>query len=178
MTKTPRLSVSGIEYLDYVWNFFSGCHNWQNGVCPVGKNCWAKKLTERFKSHYPNGFEPTFYPEAFLSPLYLKKPARIGVCFMGDLFGDWVDPWMEVVFRNEGGYIVYEGSLRDHVFMTIESCPQHTFLFLTKCPQNLIKWSPFPKNCQVGVSACNQTQSDSALQYLLNVEAKVKFLSY
>jgi hypothetical protein len=80
MNKTLRLSKSGIEYLTHCWNFYSGCYNWKNGVCPVEK-CWAKGITERFPGHYPNGFEPTIYPEAFLSPLHLKKPSIIGCAF-------------------------------------------------------------------------------------------------
>jgi hypothetical protein len=98
MTNMPRLSKSGIEWLrnpdgsqGYSWNFYSGCENKERGICLV-PNCWARSITERFPAHYPNGFKPTFYPDAFLSPLSLKKPFIIGVCFMGDLFGDWVDP--------------------------------------------------------------------------------------
>jgi hypothetical protein len=34
MTKTPRLGKSGIEYLDYVWNFYSGCRHKEEGKCP------------------------------------------------------------------------------------------------------------------------------------------------
>ena len=68
MNRTPRLSKSAIEYLDYVWNFASGCTK----DCAY---CWARKITCRFAGRYPNGFEPTVYPEAFLSPLHLKKPS-------------------------------------------------------------------------------------------------------
>ena len=133
MSRAPRLSKSGIEYLTHIWSFYSGCENWAIGVCGGGGqqfNCWARSITERFPAHYPNGFNPTFYPDAFLSPMSLKKPSRIGVAFMGDLFGDWIDPWLEVILRDERGAVFYEGSLRDRVFMSIEECPQHTFLFL------------------------------------------------
>jgi len=168
MNRTPRLSKSGIEYLDYVWNFYSGCHNWENGICSVGKDCWAKKITQRFPSHYPNGFEPTFYPEAFLSPLHLKKPSVIGCAFMGDLFGDWVN------YTDENGTV----TPKNIVYPIIERCPQHTFLFLTKCPWNLAKWSPFPDNCWVGVSATNKGMVINAVNHLLNHRiAKTQFIS-
>ncbi len=176
MNKTLRLSKSGIEYLTHCWNFYSGCYNWKNGVCPVEK-CWAKGITERFPGHYPNGFEPTIYPEAFLSPLHLKKPSIIGCAFMGDLFGDWVDPTKMINVPMVPG-LSHAEPLREQVFRTINQCPQHTFLFLTKCPQNLTKFSPFPENCWVGVTATNWLSFSDALGHLATIEAKIKYLSF
>jgi len=176
VNKRPRLGKSDIEYLDYVWNFYSGCRHWESGICAVGLNCWAKKITERFNNHYPNGFEPTLYPEALESPLYLKKPSLIGVCFMGDLFGDWVDPFHHgdgEYGEDEAGYVTLKG----RVFETIERCPQHTFLFLTKCPKNLAAWSLFPSNAWVGATATDYWKYVDACHYLSMVEASVKFLS-
>ena len=176
MGKLIRLSSSGIEYLDYAWGVYSGCLNWQNGICAVEK-CWAKGTTERFKRNYPNGFGPTYYPQAFLSPLYLKKPSRISVGWMGDLFGDWVYPKMKLRSVMPSGKASAIMSLKGWIFTTIEQCPQHTFLFLTKRPQNLIKWSPFPDNCQVGVTATDARYFAEACGYLRDVEASVKYLS-
>ena len=91
MNKTPRLSKSGIEYLDYMWGIFSGCQNLQKGVCSV-KACWAKGLTSHFPKLYPRGFDPTYYPEAINSPMLLKKPSRIGVGWVGDVIGYGPNP--------------------------------------------------------------------------------------
>ena len=159
MNKHPRLSKSGIEYLDYVWNFYSGCRHKEQGKCPPVP-CWAEELAHRFKDHYPNGFAPTFYPEALLSPLALKKPARIGVCFMGDLFGDWVNPKIYIgnidfhIETGEGKQVLNSNkSLRESIFDIVEVCSKHTFVFLTKNPAGMKAWSPFPDNCEVGFSA-------------------------
>ncbi len=168
--KQWRFSPSGIEYLTHIWTPYSGCRHKQTGICVV-PHCWAEAITKRFPGHYPNGFEPTFYPEAFQSPLYLKKPARIGVCFMGDLFGDWVNP--EERFITEKGI----GSLKEIILDVVDSSPQHTFLFLTKAPWNLLKWSPFPDNAWVGVSVWDQNSIENALGHLSLIEAKTKFLS-
>ena len=132
---SKRLPTTGIEYLTHCWNFMSGCENKERSICPV-PNCWAKSITKRFPKLYPHGFEPTLYPSALLLPLSLKKPARIGVCFMSDLFGDWVDP--------------------DWIFSTINQCHQHQFFFLTKCPWNYQKWGKFPDNAWLGATICNQ----------------------
>lgn len=176
MNRTPRLGKSGIEYLDYVWNFYSGCYNWRKGVCPVEK-CWAKGITERFPGHYPKGFDPTIYPEAFLSPLHLKKPNIIGCAFMGDLFGDWVDPEQKIHADMPSGKASVTMSLKGWIFTTARQCPQHSFLFLTKCPQNLPRWSPFPDNCWMGVTATDDDMFMKALDYLQVIEAKVKYVS-
>lgn len=180
MNKLIRLSPTGIEYGDYAWNFASGCGNNVEGRCRAGGfKCWAYSISQRFEGHYPNGFKPTVYPDALLSPLYLKKPSRILCVFMGDLFWDCseFDPWREIVLRDKDGRVFFEGSLRDRIMMTIGQCPHHTFLFLTKQPQNLVKFSPFPDNVYLGVTVCNQGMFDKAVYYLKMVDAKIKFLS-
>jgi protein gp37 len=174
--KRPRLSKSGIEYLDYTWNFYSGCRNWEQRICEVGKNCWARDTTTRFPNHYPNGFEPTFYPEAFLSPLYLKKPSRIGVAFMGDLFGDWNSPDLIVEVTDDEGRVFARDRLKDLLFAIITKCSQHTFIFLTKCPWNYKAWSPFPPNCQVGATATETRRALSTCLKLADVPS-VRLLS-
>ena len=168
MNRTPRLSKSGIEYLDYVWNFESGCTK----GCSY---CYARKIAKRFPAHYPNGFEPTVYPEALLAPLRLWKASVIGCVFMGDLFDDAINPTL--VARAEGELGPAQ-SLRGRVFTTIENCPRHRFLFLTKQPHNLQKWSPFPDNCWVGVSATDTASYQDACVGLNEVEAKVRFISF
>ena len=60
---------------------------------------------------------------------------------------------------------------------TVLSCTQHTFLFLTKQPQNLIKWSPFPDNAWVGVTATDAMSFLEAGRGLEQIEAKVKYIS-
>ncbi len=183
MSRTPRLSNTDIEYLDKVWNFTSGC----------GKGCtycYAKKITKRFTNHYPNGFEPTLYPEALLSPLHIKKPSRIGVCFMGDLFTDCpeFDPNRTIGRENlfPDGVIPAEAvgiglppfnKLSDVVKAVIRACPQHTLFFLTKQPQNLPKWSPFPSNCYVGVTVTNPELLIPALDALDSIQCGKRYLS-
>ena len=157
MNKTPRFSKSGIEYLDYSWGIFSGCYNLPEGICPV-EVCWAKGIALHYPKLYPNGFNPTYYPEALDSPKYRKKPSRIGVGWVGDVIG-------------------YGLEYKEQIYETIRACPQHTFLFLTKNPENLPQWSPFPENCYVGVTATGVEAYKQALAGLAVIKAKVKFLS-
>lgn len=168
------MNRTNIEYLTHTWNPYSGCLHWRNGVCQVGKNCWAKRMAERFPKNFPYGFEPTFYPERFLEPLKLKKPARIGVSFMGDLFGDWMQG---KAVRSPDGDLGSGQGIMDSIFQVIEKGPQHIFVFLTKCPQNLRKWSPFPPNAWAGVSATDQFAFATAYYHLKDIEAGVKVIS-
>jgi len=163
------MNKSGIEYLTHVWNFYTGCNHWKTGVCPVGDKCWAKSMAHR----YNRSFEPTLHPEKLLDPLSLKKPGRIGVCFTGDLFGEWVDP--AVMVSDKSGYA--DCSLGFIVHYVLRRCPQHQFFFLTKAPQNYAKWGTWPDNAWVGATVCNDKMLDIAVDKLEDINAKHKWLS-
>lgn len=67
---------------------------------------------------YPFYFDPTFHRYRLNEPQKVKKPAKIFVCSMADLFGEWVpDEWISEVFR------------------ACEAAPWHKYLFLTKNPK-------------------------------------------
>ena len=153
----PRLSKSGVEYLDYSWGVWSGCRNLEVGICPV-KACWAKGIANHYPKLYPNGFDPTYYPEAINSPKHLKKPSIISVGWVGDVIG-------------------YGLEHKEEIFDTIYNCPQHTFLFLTKNPERLLAWGDFPDNCWVGVSATGNKAYHTAIEVLSEIDAKIKYLS-
>jgi len=185
MNKLIRLSPTGIEYGDYAWNFASGCGNNVDGKCKGGGfKCWAYSISQRFEGHYPNGFKPTIYPEALLSPLYLKKPSRILCAFMGDLFWDCPEFATDRIIdvKMDTGFIDHN-TLRVLVFNAIKYCPRHTFIFLTKQSQNLAKFSPFPENCYVGVTVTNEgitypDMMEEACRNLAQIKASVKYLSF
>ncbi len=158
MNKTPRLSKSGIEYLDYSWGIFSGCRNLQEGICPV-KACWAKGIASHYPKLYPDGFELHYYPNAIDSPKHLRKPSRIGVGWVGEIIG-------------------YGVGFKKQIFETIRQCPQHKFLFLTKNPESLIKWGKFPDNCWVGVTITEPFPSNTPLAYMEKIEATIKYISF
>ena len=180
------MNRTGIEYLTHTTNPYTGCRNHLEGVCGGGGqdfNCWAKGRTRLSPQHYPFGFEPTVCLWR-LDDLLLKSktPARIGVSFMGDLFGDWM-------CRNEFHLIGAAGAIIDYrlewtwqrirgeIFARITACPQHRYLFLTKCPWNLAAWNPWPPNAWVGASVTNKRQADYALAGLSQVQASVRFIS-
>lgn len=173
----------------YTWNPMTGCLNHANGLCNGGGfPCYAYKLAHgRLKERYTHGgqeapgipkdtkvlpsdpFYPRFWedrmqdvnPYPFCnSDLRTDKPKGIFVCDMGDLFGMGIpEEWIREILNY------------------IERCPQHRFYLLTKQPQNLIKLSPFPENCWVGVTATSQQPLAVALHHLFDIQAKVRFIS-
>lgn len=102
-----------IEWADATWNPITGCSKISEGC----EHCYAERMIKRFPKIYPNGFMPTFHENRLEAPLKWKKPKRIFVCSMGDLFHENVH--IEWVYK---------------VFDVMKRCPQHTFLLLTKRP--------------------------------------------
>lgn len=136
------------------------------GLCPMackdneGKEyCYARKMYKRFKRNPEIRLEPHLFN--MFHELKRKKPSRVFVGSTMELFGDWIKPeWSHSIFSYCKAY------------------SEHTFIFLTKKPENLIKWSPFPPNCFVGVSVTQNHQLADALKYLRQIEATVKFISF
>ncbi len=93
------------------------------------------------KAPYPFGFAPTFHRYRFDEPQKIKKPQKIFVCSMADLFGDFIpDEW---------------------ILEVLEACgkaPWHHYLFLTKNP---LRYEDFViknnSNIWFGITLENQT---------------------
>ena len=116
------MNKTKIEYLTHSWNPLAmRCTPVSEGCA----NCWHIKLANRLAANpsqsnearaaYAGDVPPFLKEDELLAPLRRKKPARIGVQFMGDLFHEGV-PF---------DYI-------DRVFAVMAQCPQHTFVVLTK----------------------------------------------
>ena len=106
-------------------------------------------------------FYPRWWPERLEQLRKRKKPTGIFLDDMSDWMGDY---WPEEWTRQE--------------LQVMRDCPQHRLYTLTKQPQNLIKFSPFPDNCWVGVTVCNDKMLDVAVDKLEDIQAKIKFISF
>jgi len=128
------------------------------GLCPVGCSfCYARRMYKRFKWNP----EIRYISSAFDRLSRVKEPSRVFVGSTMELFGEWVSQ-----------------SFLSNIFSLVKLYPQHTFIFLTKRPKNLAKWSPFPDNCWIGVSVCNDKMLDVAVDKLEDIQASVKFISF
>jgi protein gp37 len=106
---------TGIEWCDATWNPVTGCTE----VSPGCDHCYANTFAERWRGtpghYFENGFDVQLRPEKLDQPLRWKRPRRIFVNSMSDLFHDSVPD--EYIAR---------------VFAVMAVCPDHTFQLLTK----------------------------------------------
>ena len=81
---------STIEWTHATWNPVTGCEK----VSPGCKNCYAERMSERLRlmgqPNYRNGFAVTLQPHMLEVPLGWKRPQRIFVNSMSDLFEESV----------------------------------------------------------------------------------------
>lgn len=144
------MNKSKIEWCNFTWNPIVGCTK----GCPW---CYARRQAKRFKHQCQKcyDFVPHLHPERLGQPAKRKKPARIFVCSMGELF----DPDLP----NEKVGTVYSAML---------TAPQHTWLILTKQPMRLVEslmtYAPRP-NWHLLVSITNQADADERIPELLKL---------
>lgn len=199
---------SAIEWTDATWNPVIGCSRVSEGC----RNCYAERTAIRLVKRTVVGATPQDLrsipgPYAGLvkstpsgprwtgevrlvesvldAPLRWKRPRRIFVNSMGDLFHEKVSgEWMA------------------RVFGVMARCPQHTFQVLTKRPENMRDWMnifratvpkgaiteaehreivergwPLP-NVWLGVSVEDQATADERIPLLLQTPAAVRWVSY
>jgi protein gp37 len=147
-----------IEWTDKTWNPTTGC----NKVSPGCKHCYAETITKRFHTNFPNGFRFTMHPERLNEPLKWRKPSRVFVNSMSDLFHEN----MPISFLTQ-------------IFEVMQKADQHVFQILTKRHVRLVELAPllpWPDNVWMGVSVENQKYAHR-VDYLREVPAKVRFLS-
>lgn len=153
---------SPIEWTDATWNPVTGCTQVSAGC----DHCYALAFAERFRgvpNHpYEQGFDLRLWPERLSLPLSWRKPQRIFVNSMSDLFHSGVpDEFIRSVFD------------------TMVQADHHIYQILTKRPQRLAKLAPslpWPDHIWIGVSI----ESNEAVwraDFLRKVPAAVRFIS-
>jgi len=106
---------SQIEWTDATWNPVTGCTK----ISPGCGHCYAETFAERFRNvpghPYEQGFDLKLWPDRLSLPLTWRKPKRIFVNSMSDLFHKNVPE----------EYIA-------QVFATMKAAHWHQFQVLTK----------------------------------------------
>ena len=194
-------SKTKIEWTDATWNPFMGCSRVSEGC----RHCYAERIAGRFGGHlakssiygeltqivngHPvwSGVVKQASAETRLAPLHWRKPRRVFVNSMSDLFHENApDEWI------------------DQAFAVMALCPQHTFQALTKRSKRMLDWVrknstggrifhlasqidpkkyravsgswPLP-NVWLGVSVEHQEAADARIPLLLQTPAAVRFIS-
>lgn len=139
---------TGIEWTDVTWNPIRGCSRVSEGC----RNCYAEKVAARFsgpgqayeglaefriigqgtpaerrEAHWTGKLkflEEDLGLDGVLSaPMRMRKPRKIFVNSMSDLFHPEVKDWWI-----------------DMILAVIADCPQHTFQVLTKRPERMLEY--------------------------------------
>ncbi len=158
---------TAIEWTDATWNPVSGCTKIGRGC----DHCYAERMAERFRGTpdhpFANGSDPTLRPHKLREPLGWKRPRRIFVNSMSDLFHKKIPR----VFI-------------DQVFDTMEQAHWHTFQVLTKRSSLLRNYvnrryadGRAPGHIWLGVSV-EDRQSTTRLEHLSQAQATVRFVSF
>ncbi len=171
------MNKTKIDYLDYTWNPLAmRCTPVSEGC----RNCWHLAMAKRLaKNHtidrdaqraYSDIDGPSMNYVELEAPLHLRKSARIGVQFMGDLFH-------ESIKREQTVEIVH----------IMRQSQKHTFFLLTKRPERMknewilackkLNMQFSPANVWLGVSVEDQKTADERIPILLQIPAAHRWVS-
>ena len=112
---------SKIEWTDATWNPVTGCTKVSEGC----RNCYALTFAERWRGtpghYFEQGFDITLRPDKLDQPLKWRRPRRIFVNSMSDLF-----------------HMGIPDEFIAQVFAVMSLAKQHTFQVLTKRPERML----------------------------------------
>lgn len=120
------------------WNPLTGCSRVSEGC----RYCYAERFAERWRGirghHFERGFDLVLRPARLEAPLHWRRPRRVFVDSMGDLFHEDVpDDYVRAVFD------------------VMEAAPQHVYHVLTKREARLAELAPrlpWPPQVWMGVT--------------------------
>ena len=160
---------SEIEWTEATWNPTTGCTK----ISPGCKNCYAETLTKRLKAmgqqKYKKGFQYIEHPSDVELPLTWRKPRKIFVNSMSDLF-------------HERSTFEFTGKC----FSTMIQADQHDYQILTKRPKRMAEFSELffkyfghkiPNFMWMGVSIENKNFVER-INDLRKVRCHTRFISF
>lgn len=156
------MATSSIEWTESTWNPVTGCTK----ISPGCEHCYAERMALRLQAmgqqNYNAGFDLRVHPHMLDHPLNWKKPRRIFVNSMSDLFH------RDVPFE-----------FIEQVFEVMRRAHWHQFQVLTKRSLRLSQLSneiDWPPNVWMGVSVEN-VDYRFRVDHLRMTNACTKFLS-
>lgn len=149
---------SGIQWTNATWNPWQGCTPKSEGCA----NCYMYSQKRRW------GQDPTTIVRSskatFYAPLKKLKGPLVFTCSWSDFFIENADEW------------------RPEAWEIIAKTPHLTYQILTKRPELVQKrlpedWGDGYPNVWLGVTTENQERADERIPLLVDIPAKVRFIS-
>jgi protein gp37 len=155
-------SSTTIEWTEATWNPVTGCTKISAGC----ENCYAERMTRRLKAmgqaNYADGFAVAMHPDSLAIPLRWRRPRRVFVNSMSDIFHE----------RVTDDFLV-------QMFTVMAEAGQHRFQLLTKRPER-IKSLPeslvWPTNVWLGTTV-ERADYLGRIDVVRQSPAAAKFLS-
>jgi protein gp37 len=187
---------TGIEWTDRTWNPTTGCDR----VSPGCDHCYAMTMAKRLKgmgsAKYQTdgdpktsgpGFGIAMHPETLSEPLRWRKPQRIFVNSMSDLFHDEVSDdfianvWAVMARANHHTFqVLTKRHARMRSLLSSDVFHRRVYDYLVSIDYAWISSTPvvWPlRNVWLGVSAENQQWADIRIPALLETPAAIRFVS-
>lgn len=156
-------SVSKIDWTEASWNPTTGCTK----ISPGCDNCYAELTARKLHSigfkEYVDIFKVKTHQHKLYQPLNWRKPKKILVNSMGDLF----HPEVSMSFIAD-------------VFSVMNQATQHTFQLLTKYVDRMVEIAPslkWSENIWAGVSVENQNFA-WRIEKLRSIQCKNRFIVF
>jgi len=180
---------SKIEWTDATWNPVTGCTKVSQGC----KNCYAERVFPRTYGSLRKFTDVRTHPDRLEQPLHWRKPRRVFVNSMSDLFHEDVP---EVFIAAVFGVML---ASRRHTFQVLTKRPALMFEFLTNVPDimaltcSALDQAGIERGCGsafddgddwpleniwLGVSVEDQATASERIPLLLQTPAAVRFVSY
>lgn len=166
------MNKTSIEYLDYTLNPIAmRCTPVSEGCA----HCWHLMTNHRFHIH---SGPPKLREKELTEPMKVKKPPRIGVQFMGDLWHEdvdwiWIDRIFETCRHPEANHHI-------HIFLTKRVDTAWHYFRSPIYGKEHLRRSSFLKhqNLWLGITAENQKRFDERWYYLKQISAAVIWISH
>lgn len=192
--------MSKIEWTDRSLNPITGC----TSISPGCNNCYARRMANRHRGRfgYPSDdpFRVTYHPDKVIKPLSWRKPVKIFLCSMSDMFHPQVpDEWRDEIWAVMAICAMHERP-KGHTFQILTKRPERMKDYVLSLPERrsriamiagklmedgdawhdivLYHMPDVLPNAWLGATCENQEWLEKRLRFLLETPAALHFLSY
>jgi len=159
------MNHTSIEWTDATWNPTTGCTK----ISPGCTYCYSERLSLRLRKmgvqKYENEFRFTLHPSQLDLPLRWRKPRKIFVNSMSDLFHEEMPD-----------------NFLQSIFSVIKRANWHIYQILTKRPERMLDFvdrhrEAIPEHVWMGVTV-EAEECKSRIDLLREVPARIRFISF
>jgi protein gp37 len=162
------MNKTNIPWCDRSWNPITGCTKISEGCL----NCYAHAIAKRFNK---GNFSVRMQYEKLTRPEHVRKPQKVFVCSMSDLFHEEVtESQFRIVLES-----MHQADWHQYILLTkriSKALERITHLYAGRYSE-LNTHQTMIERCWFGVTVENQARADERIPELLFIPSKVHFIS-